>query len=577
VSVEGNSEDDGNRFSAQAQELSSLRTSLTQSDRLLHELRVHQIELEIQNRTLREAQEQLETSRERYIELFDFAPMAYLTLEEDGRIVEVNIAAARMLGFDRSSLIGRRLQAVVGMSDPLGFRAVLRDCAEQKHEARTEASFRTTSQQSFTVDMAMLPMPGGDGPGRVRVVMHDVTWRAAAEQNLRFLSQAGARLSRIPLGTPQLLDEIAAAGTFGAIDGCWVEIEGDEIAAWGNEPLRRRMTAEAVQLLRLQLTASMREARASGEVALDRWADEIALRPQWAVVRTWVTAPIRVGGEIQGTLTLFQPIVPEFEESARRLTEEFARRVSMLLENAALFRRVEAATRSRDEIMAILAHDLSNALFSFRLHAQRGLMRGGEQAQRALGVVARGSQWLLGLVKTVLDVAGMEAGGVKVQPQRGNLSQVLESACVLQQMDAEERRLEVVRAWPEEITLEFDQERILQVVFNLVNNAVKFTPPGGHLVVGAAREDGRVRVWVQDSGKGLDPGQLERVFERGWQADPKAGGKGLGLYISRRIVEAHGGTMFVESTPGHGATFHVVLPCEAAESTAAQDQAFVSP
>src|SRR5262249_7075250 len=114
-------------------------------------------------------------------------------------------------------------------------------------------------------------------------------------------------------------------------------------------------------------------------------------------------------------------------------------------------------------------------------------------------------------------------------------------------------------------------------IFNLVNNALKFTPPGGRLVVGAAREADRVRVWVQDTGKGLSPSQLERVFERGWQADPKAGGKGLGLYISRRIVEAHGGTRSGESTPGQGATFHVVLPYEPAESTAPQDRASVSP
>ena len=571
MSVEG--KDDGDRLGPQPRELSSL----TPSDRLRHELRVHQIELEIQNHTLRETQEQLETSRERYIELFDFAPLAYLTLEADGRILEANITAERMLGLDRASLIGRHLQAVVGMSDPLAFRAVLRDCVAQKRGARPEVSFRTTSHQDFTVDMAMLPMLGVDGAGRVRVAMHDVTWRAAAEQNIRFLSQAGALLSRIPLGTPRLLDEIAAAGTFGAIDGCWVEFEGEETAVWGNDPLRRRMSGEALQLLRLQITASIRESRAGGEVALGGWADEPALRPQWAVVRTWVTAPLRVGGEIRGTVTLFQPFVPELEESARRLTEEFARRVSMLLENAALYHRVLEVTRSRDEIMAILAQDLSNALFSFRLHAQRGLLRGGEHAQRALGVVARGSQWLLGLVKTVLEVAGIENGGVKVQPQRGNLSQVLESACVLQQMDVEERRLDLVRAWPEELTLEFDQERILQVLFNLVNNALKFTPPGGRLVVGAALEGGSVRVWVQDSGKGLGPGQLERVFERGWQADPKAGGKGLGLYISRRIVEAHGGSVFVESTPGHGATFHVVLPCEPEVSTVLEERATVSP
>jgi signal transduction histidine kinase len=224
-------------------------------------------------------------------------------------------------------------------------------------------------------------------------------------------------------------------------------------------------------------------------------------------------------------------------------------------------------------MMAVLAHDLSNALFSFRLHAQRGLTRGSEQAQRALGVVARGSQWLLGLVETVLDVAAMEGGRMKVQRQHGNLSQVLESACVLQQADADERRLHIQRTWPDEIPLEFDHERILQVVFNLVNNAVKFTPVGGRIEVGAAQENGQVRMWVRDSGKGLASEQLESVFERGWQADPTAGGKGLGLYISRRIVEAHGGTISVESAPGRGAFFQVVLPEEASVSESRHEAA----
>jgi len=282
----------------------------------------------------------------------------------------------------------------------------------------------------------------------------------------------------------------------------------------------------------------------------------------WAVVRTWISAPLVVESAVRGTLTLFLSYQAESEAVARTLVEEFARRVNLLLENTVLYHRAEEATHSRDEMMAVLAHDLSNALFSFRLHAQRGLSKGGEQAQRALGAVARGSQWLLGLVKTVLDVAGMEEGRIKVQRQRGNLAQVLESACLLQQMDADERKLEIVRDWPVDLSFDFDQERLLQVFFNLVNNAIKFTPAGGKLEVGADHENGRVRVWVHDSGNGLSPEQLERVFERGWQADPKAGGKGLGLYISRRIVEAHGGTMWVESTLGRGATFFAVLPAE---------------
>lgn len=575
MSMEDEGKEEGSRLAAQVREL---RSSVNQSDRLLHELRVHQIELEIQNRALREAQDQLELSRDRYAELFEFAPMAYLTVEEDGRIIEVNLTASRMLGLDRPALIGRRLQTVVGLADPLAFRSVIRLASESKQECRSEISFRTSSQQAFTVDMTVVPIPSAEKLGSVRIALHDVTWRAAAEQNLRFLNQAGARLSRVSLGSHGLLEDVVAAGAFGSVDGCWAELDGEETVAWRSEPLRRKMmNAEALQLLRLQIGASVREARVTGEAVFGRWMDEKGVRPHWPVVRSWVTAPLSFDGKIQGTVTLFQPLAPESEEAARILSEEFARRASMVLENAALFRKAEEATRSRDEMMAVLGHDLSNALFSFRLHAQRGLTRGGEHAQKALGAIARGSQWLLGLVKTVLDVADMQGGAVKVQRQVGDLSQALESVCLLQQMDADERRLEVVRAWPPELPLEFDHERILQVLFNLMNNAVKFTPAGGRIEIGAAREDGHVRVWVQDSGKGLDPDHLERVFERGWQEDPKAGGKGLGLYISRRIVEAHGGTMWVESTMGHGATFHVVLPAAPAAAAPRQDQASVSP
>ena len=123
-------------------------SSLEQSDRLIHELRVHQIELEVQNRALREAQEELESSRERYIELFDDAPLAYLTLEVDGRITEANLTAARLLGQDRAVLIGRRLQTLVGMLDPLAFRSVLHSVSTRKAETRGELVFRTIQQQT---------------------------------------------------------------------------------------------------------------------------------------------------------------------------------------------------------------------------------------------------------------------------------------------------------------------------------------------------------------------------------------------------------------------------------------------
>ncbi|MGZ3444281.1 MAG: ATP-binding protein [Myxococcaceae bacterium] len=567
-------EDDGGpeKLEAQLAELRRLRTSLNQSDRLLHELRVHQVELEIQNRALREAQEQMEQSRGRYLELYDFAPVAYLTLEPDGSILESNIASARLIGQDRALLLGRRLQTLVAMSDPLAFRTALRRALEEKQESRTELTLRTVNQQVSTVEMLVSPALGPDQTTRARVALVDVSGRAAAEQSVRFFSQAGARLGRIKLSGAQLLDEIASAGAAGVIDGCWVEIEGAESVAWRSEPVRRKMPGEQLEALRLQLRPTQLRVRQNRAPATGRWNEELVIRRLWPLMQAWATAPLSRDGGVRGTVTLLRATAEQgTEEPMLALVEEFARRASMLLENADLLQQAEHATRAREEMVAVLAHDLSNALFAFRLHAQRGLSRGGEQAQRSLAAIGRGAQWLLGLVRTVLDLASGGGDEVKVQLQRGNLAQVLESACGLQELDADERRVRLEKQWPPELPASFDQERMLQVAFNLVNNALKFTPGGGQVQVGAELGGDRVRFWVRDSGKGLTGAELKRVFERGWQAEPGAGGKGLGLYICKRIVEAHGGNIWAESAPGTGATFIVLIPAEAVAGVSPQD------
>jgi PAS domain S-box len=564
---------------ARVAELERLRATLGQSERLLHELRVHQIELDIQNRGLLEAQEQLELSRQKYVDLYDCAPVAYLTLEPDGTILEANLAAARMLGYDRSLLLNRRLQMVVALSDPLVLRSALRRAVDYKQESRTELVLRTASHDTYTVEL--LVSHGFPSPDRlktrVRVALIDVSTRAAAEQSLRFFSQVGARLSRIGLGGPRLIDELAGAGASGIIDGCWVEMEGEEAVAWRTEPLRRKMNAEQLEALRHQLRAAADQTRSGGGIS-GRWVPGLGGgRSLWPVIGSWVCAPLTVQGAVRGTVALLRQGESEIaQELGLEMAQEFGRRASMLLENAHLLKQAEEATRSREEILAMLAHDLSNTLFSFRLHAQRGLSRGGEYSGRALAAIARGTQWLLGLVRTVLDTSGDEGRPMEVKRQRSNLAQVLESACALQQVDADERRIALQREWPEELVVDVDQERLLQVMFNLVNNAVKFTPAGGRVEVGAEHEGGEVRLWVRDSGKGLTAPQLEQVFERGWQAEPRSGGKGLGLYIARRIVEAHGGRLWAESTPGQGATFIAVLPAAGLVSAAFQDAATVS-
>jgi signal transduction histidine kinase len=111
-----------------------------------------------------------------------------------------------------------------------------------------------------------------------------------------------------------------------------------------------------------------------------------------------------------------------------------------------------------------------------------------------------------------------------------------------------------------------DRDRVLQVFSNLVGNALKFTPPGGVVTVGAAPEEGAVRFWVRDTGPGIAPEDVERLWDPFWQADgpARSGGAGLGLAITRGLVEAHGGRVWVESQPGAGTTFGFTLGIAAA-------------
>ncbi|HET9158825.1 MAG TPA: ATP-binding protein [Myxococcaceae bacterium] len=556
---------DVERPESSTSEVRKLRASLDQTDRLVHELRVHQVELEFQNRALREAQEQLELSRQRYAELYDFAPVAYLSLDAEGTIGEVNVAAARLLGHDRGALLGRRLQTVVGFADPQAFHGALRQALASNQESRTELSFRSAGlPRATTVEMLVLPVFDTELRSvRARVALVDVTSRLAAEQTVGYLSMAGARLSRIGVGTPALIEEIASAGATGFIDGCWVELDGASSAAWRTEPLRRKMIQEQVEALRPQLLRTVEQAVSEARAVAGRWNEERAPASVWPVISGWVSAPLWIEQEVRGSVTLIHRNAFEVEPAALAVAEEFARRASMFLENARLFRQTEEAVRARDEMVSVLAHDLSNSLFSIRLHAQRGLGKGGEHAGRALEAIDRGVSWMDTLVKTVLDVSATDAGGLQLHRKAGDLVGVLESACALQLPNLEERGLHLERRWPTTLPAVVDHERVLQVLVNLLGNAVKFTPAGGRIVVGAAREPGSVRLWVADSGPGVPREHLGHLFQRGWQAEPKGGGRGLGLYICRLIVEAHGGNILVDRASEGGASFNVLLPDQA--------------
>ena len=233
-----------------------------------------------------------------------------------------------------------------------------------------------------------------------------------------------------------------------------------------------------------------------------------------------------------------------------------------------LYTELEAASQHKSEFLANMSHELRtplNAIIGFS-QVLRDEMVGSvneKQAEYLDDIISSGNH-LLSLINDVLDLSKVEAGQVELDVHPFSLREALERGVVMVRERATEDGVRVAfTADPEVDVVDGDERRIKQVIFNLLSNAVKFTPAGGEVDVSATRANGEVLVAVADTGPGIAPEDFERIFEEFQQTE--AGGEhhegtGLGLALSKRFVELHGGRIWLESEVGRGSTFTFALP-----------------
>ena len=228
--------------------------------------------------------------------------------------------------------------------------------------------------------------------------------------------------------------------------------------------------------------------------------------------------------------------------------------------------RSDEAVNTRDTFLAMVCHDLRTMLHGISLTAavlaqeeatgtSATVRARAERIQRLTGRMAR-------LVGDLVDVATIETGRPLVLPEGGDLQRLLREVDEgLHAVAASKRIAFISEILGQPRLAAFDHDRILQVLANLITNAIKFTPEGGRIALRVEAQEGAVRFSVQDTGTGIPADKLEAIFERFWQVTQKdRRGLGLGLYISKCIVEGHGGRIWAESTPGSGATVSFTLP-----------------
>jgi signal transduction histidine kinase len=416
------------------------------------------------------------------------------------------------------------------------------------------------------------------------------------EEVLRLLTEAAVQLSR-SLAVQETLETVARLAVPALADWCAIDLHADGPGS----PLERvlvyhpdkpELAAELRQHpVDLAVASALEDALRTGQpfhlthippenVSEERFRGTPHQRhlelARALGLRSLLCVPLKARDKSLGTVSLFMgDSGREYSEKQRAPAVELVNRAALALDNARLYEAAQRAIRLRDEFLGIASHELRTPLTSLKLQTQilqRSLARHGlknlpeEMLQKALAIFHRQLGSLAGLIEDLLDVSRIANGRLFIEPApTAVLELVLEVVeRFREQFHDAGSAFTTDLLLPPDLMARWDRLRIEQVLTNLLSNALKYG--GGTPVHVSARQAGeRVEFSVRDEGRGIPPEHHARIFQRFERAVAGSGisGLGLGLYIVREIVSAHGGDIHVRSAPGQGATFTVSLPLQA--------------
>ena len=532
---------------------------------------------------------------QRLAAIIDSSDDAIISKDLNGIITSWNGAAERMFGYTAEEMIGRSIRTIIPAD---------RQVEEDETLRRIRAGLRVDHFETIRQrkDGTLLPIslsisPIRDGTGTVvgaSKIARDISDRKRAERQSErinrqtlFLAQLSAALTR-SLDWQQILRSLAAFAVPSIADWCAVDLLNDDgtvqraatmhvnpqkvdaanelHALYAQDP-DARFTPEHVMntgraVLLPEITKDMIVASAKGDER------RLALA-QGLAVTSYMCAPMIAHGRTLGALTFgTAESRRHYAEDDLRFIEDIAGRTALALDNARAYEQMQIANRLKDEFLATLSHELRtplNAVLGYARMLKSGIITEDKMPQ-ALDVIERNATSLTQIVEDVLDVSRIISGKVRLRVQAVTLPTVLKDSIATVQPAADAKGVTIETAIDAGVaSVSGDPDRLQQVIWNLVSNAVKFTPAGGRVTVRLREVDDQAEICVMDTGAGIAPGFLPHIFERFRQADStttrRHGGLGLGLAIARHIVEMHGGTIDAHSEgEGKGSTFRVCLP-----------------
>jgi len=520
----------------------------------------------------------------------------FIALDARFRFTFVNAHAAELLGRPAEALLGRKMWEVFPEAEHSFFGQMLREARAERRVVTREDYSRVLRRWVY-----VRAYPADDG---LVVFVQDVTDRRRSQDASGFLAEASRVLSS-SLEYEATLATLARAAVPVLGDWCAVDMLADptadewpprveRLAVVHQDPAKvewaRRMQGEQrpdwnaptglPRVLREGVT-EFYPAVTDEMVAASARSPEELERVRSLQLSAVIIVPLIARGRTLGALTLVMAESGRhYDEADLRLAEDLGQRAAVAVDNARLYREAErarreaeAANRAKSDFLATMSHELRTPLNAIGGYTELLAMelRGPLTAQQRddLERIRRSQAHLLALINAVLNFARLEAGHVTFEPADFRVDELVRQTVELMEPQARARALELTPGEGCELVAHADEDKVRQVVLNLLSNALKFTPPGGRVSVWCepADEGRHAAIHVRDTGIGIAAEQLGQVFDPfvqvGRSLSTPTEGAGLGLAISRDLARAMGGELTVRSAPGEGSTFTVTLPVPA--------------
>lgn len=540
---------------------------------MLHELQVHQIELEMQNEQLRQSHLELDAVRTRYFDLYDLAPVGYCTVSVHGLIIEANLTAANLLGMPRSALVSQPFSRFIVREDQDIYYLCRKHLLDTRAPQACEFRMLAYDGTPFWARMeATTGYEAGDTPV-IRIVISDISARKSAEQ-----AQVASEAFKLAI-LNSLSSEIAV-------------VDRDGVILAVNEPWRRFSLANGIEPgTPVPWTEVGANYLAACEMGHEVTPPEV------------VSACQGLRAVMNGTLPCFTMEYPCHSPTQERwflmnvlplgslknnngaviahtdITELKRLEQDLKTKNVELERarfEAEKANLAKSEFLSSMSHELRtplNSILGFAQLIESGTTPPTPSQQKSLAQIIKGGWYLLELINEILDLAQIESGKLSLTMQVLPLAEVIGECQGMIETLAEKRNIGVT--FPDfeaPCFIHADRTRIKQVVINLLSNAIKYNKTGGTVSVECTQSSSeKIRISIRDTGVGLSGAQLAQLFQPFNRVGQEAGsepGTGIGLVLSKRLVECMGGSIGVESTAGLGSVFWFELQSVASEDAA---------